>query len=424
MRHLLLSVLVFVASTVALASPHVRQSAGSSSGGSGEVLTGMHFPTSIDNHGRVAGYCRIPPNRTRACLWSEGNLIDLGYDVSLVNFDDAPFINKHGQVVGTAIYPGQTPFRRVLLWDKGTLTDLGNLGGDTFHWASDINDHGQVVGRSEQASRIIRTVLWDRGTLIDLGIAMSEPRINNRGQVIGWHGLDDRPFLRSYLWDNGILMELELFWSIAINDHGQIAGQRLSATEDAFFSAVWEDGVVTDLGQLDSAELYNVALDINNIGQVVGTSVRVEGDCGPTESRAFLWERGRMTDLGTLGGAATTALKINERGQVLGRNESVLPNCMGSINRRAFVWTKGTLTEIEPDGPSDIFPVDMNDRGQVIAVREDGSAFLWDNGTTIELGPEEKSAVMPPPQPSRSSGLRPATTMMGSSSRTLPPPSD
>ena len=60
---------------------------------------------------------------------------------------------------------------------------------------------------------------------------------------------------------------------------------------------------IIDLGTLDGTETE--AHLINNRGQVVGHS----------GSHAFLWEKGVMTDLGTLpGGDYSFAYAINERG--------------------------------------------------------------------------------------------------------------
>ena len=73
---------------------------------------------------------------------------------------------------------------------------------------------------------------------------------------------------------------------------------------------------IIDLGTLDGTETE--AHLINNRGQVVGGST-LEGEYGP---HAFLWEKGVMTDLGTLpGGDYSFAYAINERGQIVGYSE-------------------------------------------------------------------------------------------------------
>ena len=74
---------------------------------------------------------------------------------------------------------------------------------------------------------------------------------------------------------------------------------------------------ITDLGTLGGVEFFNgsEASGINDRGQVVGQSF----DLDSGEPHAFLWENGKMTDLGTLpGGSLSEALGINNRGQVVG----------------------------------------------------------------------------------------------------------
>src|SRR5687768_9222489 len=56
---------------------------------------------------------------------------------------------------------------------------------------------------------------------------------------------------------------------------------------------------------LGTAGEFSEARGINPAGQVVGLRARVVEENGNTtleDARAFLWERGIMTDLGTLGG--------------------------------------------------------------------------------------------------------------------------
>ena len=79
---------------------------------------------------------------------------------------------------------------------------------------------------------------------------------------------------------------------------------------------------ITDLGTLPGGD-FSVAEGINARGQVVGESNTASG-----ATHAFLWEDGRMTDLGTLPGGGE-AHGINARGQVVGHS-----------NGHAVLWSK------------------------------------------------------------------------------------
>ena len=87
-----------------------------------------------------------------------------------------------------------------------------------------------------------------------------------------------------------------------------------------------------DLGTLGGSSR---AWAINNRGQVVGESTTDTG-----ERHAFLWEKGVMTDLGTLGGEESTALGINDRGQVVGYGPTT------TARYHAFLWEKGVMTDL------------------------------------------------------------------------------
>jgi probable HAF family extracellular repeat protein len=78
-------------------------------------------------------------------------------------------------------------------------------------------------------------------------------------------------------------------------------------------------GRIQNLGALGGNESFAVA--INNRGQVTGVAENDATDAlswlgGGTEAHAFLWQRGVMRDLGTLGGPDSWGYYVNDKGQV------------------------------------------------------------------------------------------------------------
>ena len=118
--------------------------------------------------------------------------------------------------------------------------------------------------------------------------------------------------------------------------------------------------VMTDLGTLGGR--YSTATAVNAAVQVVGTSRTVNG-----EQHVFLWQAGRMRDLGRYDGEVL----LNERGQVAWNEQ----------RRGAVVWDGHRTTAIG----SGVALAGMNDHGQIAAFSET-RAFLWGSGKIRYLG--------------------------------------
>jgi probable HAF family extracellular repeat protein len=176
----------------------------------------------------------------------------------------------------------------------------------------------------------------------------------------------------------------------AINDAGQVVGESQTA-EGSLHPFLWERGVMTDLGTLPDATAGRAAA-ISAAGQVVGY---VQGP-GPLE-RACLWEQGSLTDLWF-----GQALAINAAGQVVGTSVPSsnydfylyrrIPQATG--RPRAVLWQQGELTDLGDLG-GDFYTTatGINTTGQVVGYGTTGlstggawHAFLWADGVMTSLG--------------------------------------
>jgi probable HAF family extracellular repeat protein len=176
----------------------------------GDVMGGAQ---AINDRGQVVGgsgpQCGWLPFPTiyiaHAVLWQDGKPIDLG-SLGGVENNLASAINNRGQVVGTSDLPGDVntpPFSapaHAFLWQDGVMTDLGTLPAplDFSSGAGNINESGQVVGTSCDASFNCHGFLWEDGVMTDLNALLPA---GTALQVIAGGGINDRGEIAVQVFD-------------------------------------------------------------------------------------------------------------------------------------------------------------------------------------------------------------------------------
>jgi probable HAF family extracellular repeat protein len=277
---------------------------------------------------------------------------------------------------------------------SATVTDLGTLGG-TLSVAHDLNDNAVVVGHSTTSSAELHPFIWRAGTMTEITLPglsgfQIAYAVNQADQVVGTAGTAD-VLSHAFLWRAGTTTRLGSgdapSGAYDINEDGDIAG---SWTEGGVRRAsLWHRGVRQDLPNL--AGEVGVGNGIGKHRQVVGSSTVADG---PTAAvHAVLWADGETRDLGTLGGRNSNAEAI-----MVGRwpdAELATTFIVGFSQtstgaNHAFVWNRGRMRDLGTlPGHVSSEALDISGSGIIVGSSTDRSgntrACMWIDGSVVDL---------------------------------------
>ena len=232
----------------------------------------------INVSGEVAGTASKPGPSIEAALWTGTTAVDLGAlaPLSSGSWSIANGINDSGQVVGYwAASEGQiNTAAHPWLYSNGTMTSLpvpSDLTAPSCQ-AGEINNSGQIIGSCEtNNAQTNHEVLWQNGTVTILGTlgglqVLDLTGINNLGQIVGW-ATTSTGAAHGFLDSNGTVTDLGAFLPGGLNDNGVIIGTELGG--GAF---IYSGGTVQDLNNLipaNSGYTITSANGINDNGQII-----------------------------------------------------------------------------------------------------------------------------------------------------------
>jgi len=221
-----------------------------------------------------------------------------------------------------------------------------------------------------------------------------------------------------FLWRNGHLSDLGALpgsgngsYAFAVNNYGLVVGVSENGAIDPVTEypettpVAWFNGHIYDLrdsNRRDFGGTQGYAAMVNNRGQIVGGSSNTTPDPlvqyglsqwfpFTTQMRAFIWEGGRMQDLGTLGGPDAWASYLTDSGLVVGGSYTGATNpATGDPIWDAFLWDGRRMIDLGNFGSDWSWPAWVNNKGQVTgySLTPGGTvhAFLWDHGRLTDLG--------------------------------------
>jgi len=205
----------------------------------------------------------------------------------------------------------------------------------------------------------------------------------------------------------------------SVNNRGWVAGYSNLPGNPSRHATLWRDGLVVDLGTLGGPN-SSVAWPVkNNRGVVVGIAQTAKPDplgerwscsaffTGPNSAgftcRGFVWEKGMMKALPTLGGNNGFATAANNRGLIVGWAENTVrdPTCVAPqvLQFRAVIWRleRRQIQELPPlPGDTSTAATAINDKGQVVGIsgtcdqavgrHTARHAVIWEDGAVTDIG--------------------------------------
>ena len=268
--------------------------------------------------------------------------------------------------------------------------------GNAKAWGG--NDNGVMVGAfSCPGGQDQAFVSYDGSTLTPLDLPQGTSSslalaINDSGQIGGQRATPDG--FRVFLIDGEKVIDVDPLpghnWVEfgGMNASGTIVGLSIAFGSGVSSSFKWHHGQIEDIGVDLPLKGVNRALGVSDSGMVTGFMGQT---MFPYNYHAFIWDNGKVIDLGLPFPEcfATEGTAINNQGHVCGRWWKSIDTAP-FFEWRGFFYDGEQSIDIDLPDAEEIFPHDLNNADQIVGYAyypgdSFTSAILWQNGTLFNL---------------------------------------
>ncbi|HAP14135.1 MULTISPECIES: hypothetical protein [unclassified Afipia] len=178
----------------------------------------------------------------------------------------------------------------------------------------------------------------------------------------------------SFVWSNGVMTDIGTVGIVGLGANGTIVAGNVNTTAVTWTSA----GGIVALPYYSGGN-FSIANAISADGTTV---VGYSNDAGGANTYAVRWVNGVVSNLGSLGGIATSiAYDVSANGSVI-VGTSYAPN---EVNVHGFRWLNGVMTDIGSLGIGDTYAQKVSADGSTVIGQSTGIGFRWNSGTMIPL---------------------------------------
>lgn len=279
-------------------------------------------------------------------------------------------INSAGEVVGEGVTPEGFTIRPIWL-DGAVIGTFTGIAGNPYSW----DTHRNAVGVHIVNSKIACNVWWSPMASGQIDACTgSAYDINESGESAG-SARFTTPVIHRHVvtWRAGaVARDLGLppgareAQGAGINNRGDVVGNLTDDTTGRIEAFVHRDGVFTRLQSLPGP-YPTYAWDINNLGDIVGTS---------NGGTPVIWKAGSTvpTVLPVPAGRYPRSVaRINDRGDIVGTATGLFP-----VSNSAVLWRNGEFIDLGvlPTG-TEAYAYDINETGLVVGTSNTGDPYGW-----------------------------------------------